>query len=138
LKGYLYLLTEKESIMKKVLLFLAFVGAVSFSCSDDDDQVNTEPCTTLVVNGLEVTVKDGAAILTNGITVTATDGDYIEQLSPSEETGVFKGAAERGGDYIITVTGDGYQPYTSETITVESDECHVITEELTVNLNPIP
>ncbi|MFP9097628.1 carboxypeptidase-like regulatory domain-containing protein [Flavobacterium sp. RHBU_24] len=123
--------------MKKAILFLAFIGAVSFSCSDDDDQVNTEPCTTIVVNGLEVTVKDGAAILTSGITVTATDGDYIEQLTPSDVSGAYKGADERAGDYIITVTGDGYQPYTSETITVEADECHVITEELTVNLSPM-
>ena len=124
--------------MKKAILFLAFIGAVSFSCSDDDDQVNTEPCTTVVANGLEVTVKDGGAILTNGITVTATDGEYIEQLSPSDVSGIFKGATERGGDYIITVTGDGYQPYTSETITVASDECHVITQELTINLEPLP
>lgn len=123
--------------MKKVLLLLAFVGAVSFSCSDDDDQVNAAPCTDVVTPGLEITVKDGGTTLTNGITVTATDGDYIEQLNPSEETGIFKGADEREGNYIITVTGDGYQPYTSETITVTSDECHVITQEVTVNLAPV-
>jgi len=126
-----------KNIMKKAILFLAFIGAISFSCSDDDDQVSTEPCTTEVVPGLEVTVKDGGVIISSGITVTATDGDYIEQLTPSDVSGIYKGADEREGNYIITVTGTGYQPYTSETITVESDECHVITEELTVNLAPM-
>lgn len=124
--------------MKKVILLLAFIGAVSFSCSDDDDQVNNTPCTDVVVPGLNVTVKDGGITLTSGVTVTATDGEYIEQLVLSTDQNQYLGAWERGGDYIITVTGEGYQPYTSETITVTSDECHVITEEVTVNLSPIP
>lgn len=117
--------------MKKLLLFLALLPFAA--CSDDD---NTEPCTQVYTPGLKVTVKDGGTAVTDGITVIAVDGDYVEELTTGANMDYFQGAFEREGTYTVTVTGDGYQPYVAEPITVDADECHVITEEITVNLQP--
>ncbi len=38
----------------------------------------------------------------------------------------YAGAFERKGNYIITVTKEGYETFTSEVIKVEADQCHVI------------
>jgi hypothetical protein len=47
---------------------------------------------------------------------------------------VFSGAWERSGNYIITVSKPGYQTYTSSVITVTSDVCHVIPQQIEVVL----
>ncbi len=104
------------------------------ACSDDDNK--TQPCSDVYTPGLVVTVRDGGNTITNGVTVTATDGDYIEELDPLANTHTFEGAYERTGTYTITVTGEGYAPYVSDPIVVAADECHVITQQLTVNLEP--
>jgi len=120
--------------MKKFTLLLA-VLFMSFSCSNDDDNKET-PCTTNVVDGLEIVVTDPQNVpVTEGITVTATDGDYSEVLRFLPIENIYKGASERAGTYVITVTGDGYLSNTSEPITVEADRCHVITEEATIKLS---
>jgi len=117
--------------MKK-LAFL-FLIALFAACSDDD---KTEPCTTEFVAGLRVDVLFGVTPVGEGITVTATDGDYIEELVYTETTFEYEGAYERPGTYTITVTGDGYQPYVSEPITVTEDACHVQTQEVSISLAP--
>jgi hypothetical protein len=115
--------------MKKFLLFLALLPLAA--CSDDD---TSDPCTTVYVPGLQVTVQEGSNIITDGITVVAVDGDYIEELVQVGSTNYYEGAHERPGTYTITVTGEGYTPYVSEPITVEADECHVITQETTITV----
>jgi hypothetical protein len=119
--------------MKKILLLLVFVSFAA--CSDDDKR--TTPCTTDFVPALSVTVKNGDIVISSGISVTATDDDYIDTLLASDVTGIFTGAHERAGTYTITVTGDGYQAYTSDPITVDEDDCHVITQDVTVQLVPV-
>jgi hypothetical protein len=47
------------------------------------------------------------------------------------------GAGERPGSYVLEITAEGYDSYTSEIIQVESDECHVIPEVLEILLLPI-
>jgi len=122
--------------MKKFTILLLFLS-LSFACSNDDDNNKLKPCTTEVVAGLEILVTDAQNVpVIEGITVTATDGDYIEKLEPRAITKVFTGASERAGTYVITITGDGYEPYTSEAITVEADRCHVVTQKATIKLSP--
>ena len=75
-------------------MLLAFL---SFACSNDDDN-KSEPCTTNVVQGLEILVTNLQNLpITTGITVTATDGDYTEQLQITPIENVYTGAFEREG-----------------------------------------
>ena len=122
--------------MKKILVLLFLLGTLSYACSDDDD--NKKPCTNVYTVGIVVSVSDvtTANVLSNGITVTATDGDYVEELELLPQTNKFYGAYERAGSYTITVSGTGYQPKTT-TVTVTADECHVITQNVDIALQPV-
>lgn len=118
----------------KSLFYIVFVF-MAFSCNQNDDIA----CTLEARAGLNVTVKDAETnnYLGLGTTVIATDGDYSETLGYME--GIvpsFAGAWEREGNYILTVSAEGYVTYVSETITVTSDECHVIPQQVEVLLQP--
>jgi hypothetical protein len=78
---------------------------------------------------------DSTTPTSEGVTVVATDGDYSETLLVQDTTNqVFIGAFERQGNYIVTVSKEGYQTYTSEMTIITRDECHVIPELINVNL----
>ena len=122
--------------MKKLILFLLF-STLFFTSSCDDNDDNQIFCTDQFVYGLNVIVLDavtGNPIFQN-IEVKAVDATYQEilELVPSSEY-AFVGAGERAGTYIVTVTKAGYQTYTSAPIILTRDECHVIPQSLTVNL----
>lgn len=123
--------------MKKIFLFLCLMPLLMANqCNDDDDnQIN---CTQEARAGLNVTVVDAVthAVLTDGVAVFAMDGMYSETLELIPGSDVFSGAWEREGNYIVTVMKSGYQTYTSETIKVGADVCHVIPHNLTVQLAP--
>jgi hypothetical protein len=122
--------------MKKLFLFFLFSTLFFISsCEDNDD--NQIFCTDQFVYGLNVIVLDavtGNPIFQN-IEVKAVDATYQEilELVPSSEY-AFVGAGERAGTYIVMVTKAGYQTYTSAPIILTRDECHVIPQSLTVNL----
>jgi hypothetical protein len=123
--------------MKKFTILL-FLMSLSFACSNDDDKVNETPCTTNVVQGLEVLITNAQNLpVTTGIMVTASDGDYVEQLQLDPTSNVYMGAFERAGTYVITVTGVDYLPYTSESVKVEADRCHVVTQKVEVQVQSI-
>ncbi|ESU29181.1 hypothetical protein FLJC2902T_12230 [Flavobacterium limnosediminis JC2902] len=124
--------------MKKILLLLClFPFLMANQCNDDDDngQVN---CTQEARAGLNVTVHDAVthAVLTESVTVVATEGTYIETLELIPGSDIFSGAWERQGSYVLTVSKEGYQTYTSETIVVTADVCHVIPQNVMVQLVP--
>ena len=104
-------------------------------CNDNNDPIF---CTEEYVFGLSVTVKDANTndILIEDITIVAQDGEYEEELMNIQGTNDFIGAGERSGNYIIKVTANNYQDFTSDVILVEADECHVIPETLQVLLQP--
>ena len=121
--------------MKKLFLFFLFsTFLVTTSCEDTDDQI---VCTTQFVYGLNVIVLDESTgnPIFQDIEVKAVDGTYQEvlELVPGLEY-VFVGAGERSGTYVVTITKAGYQTYTSAPIVLTRDECHVIPQSLTVNL----
>lgn len=123
--------------MKKIMLFLSIL-AISCNSNDDNDDGQTN-CTDIFVYGLNVTVKDAVtdATLQEGVLVKAVDGSYVETLQVEEiPSTVFVGAGERAGNYILTVSKDGYQTFTSQVITLTADECHVIGQDITVELQP--
>ncbi|WP_297333321.1 carboxypeptidase-like regulatory domain-containing protein [Flavobacterium sp.] len=122
--------------MKKIVLF-AMMFSLVVSCSGDDDN-NDVVCTEEARAGLNVTVKDAetSALLGEGITVVAKDGLYTETLQFLDAPAQFVGAWERAGTYTLTVTAEGYETFTSQPIAVGEDECHVISEIITVQLQP--
>jgi hypothetical protein len=119
--------------MKNLLLIVAVLSILG--CKKDDGIA----CTMEARAGLNVTVKDAVTnnYLGIGTTVVATDGTYSETLEYMEGIiPTFAGAWEREGNYILTVLAEGYATYVSETITVTSDECHVIPQQIEVLLQP--
>ncbi|GAA0714636.1 hypothetical protein GCM10009430_08100 [Aquimarina litoralis] len=115
--------------MKKLLLILLVVC----SACNLDEQETLDPifCTDELRPGLEITVLSSvdSSIITSGITVVAKDGEYTETLVNFNETTIFVGAFERTGTYFITITGEGFQEFSSTMpIIVDKDICHVITE----------
>lgn len=120
--------------MKSLVVFSLFFLAIC--CCRENDDIN---CTQEARAGLNVNVRDALTnnYLGEGITVVAQDGNYTEILELINfNPPAFAGAWEREGDYIITVSGEGYVTYVSETITVTSDPCHVIPQTLDVSLQP--
>lgn len=123
--------------MKKIILVLACMPFLLATTCDDDDQII---CTQEAKAGLNITVKDAVSneILSTGVSVVAQDGMYTETLEAlaGDNQTVFIGAWERQGTYIVTVSKEGYQTFTSSSIQVTADECHVIPQLLTVELQP--
>ncbi|WP_299213126.1 hypothetical protein [uncultured Aquimarina sp.] len=124
--------------MKKLILILL---VVSSACNlDEQDTLDPVFCTEELRPGLEITVKDANnndTFLISGITVVATDDNYTETLVNFANTDTFIGAFERTGTYIITVSGNGYETFTSTIpIIVDKDICHVITESREIMLQP--
>lgn len=122
--------------MKKIiLLLLPFTFLLVASC--DNNAQNQTVCTDQYVYGLNIIVLDATTgnPIFQDIEVKAVDGTYQEilQLVLGLEY-AFAGAGERIGTYTITVTKEGFQTYTSGPITVTRDDCHVIPQSLTVNL----
>lgn len=112
----------------------------AISCNNDDNSNDGQTnCTDQFVYGLHVSVKNAVtnATLQEGVLVKATDGSYVETLqTEGNSSAVFVGAGERAGNYILTVSKEGYETFTSEVITLERDECHVLSKEITVALQP--
>ncbi len=123
--------------MKKlVFLFLLTPLLMTSSCESNEDPII---CTLEFVYGLNVVVLDAVTQqpLVDGVQVVAVDGSYREVLyNLSGVDNTFFGAGERLGTYTITVTKEGYQTFIAPPIDVPANICHVITQSLTVNLQP--
>jgi len=125
--------------MIKILLFFSFLPLLILSTCEDDGDDNQIVCTEEARAGLNVTVSLGAmsSITGEGVTVVAKDGNYSETLTYfNPQDPIFSGAYERQGYYILTVSKEGYQTYTSGVISVTRDECHVIPQKIHVTLIP--
>lgn len=124
--------------MTRLFMFLSILPLFILStCEEEDDKQIM--CTEEARAGLNVTVSLGikSSLAGTGVTVIANDGNYSETLSYYNELDpIFSGAYERSGNYILTVSKQGYQTYTSGVITVTRDECHVIPQKIHVTLLP--
>ena len=110
------------------------------ACSSDEDSTppDEESCSEEFVYGLVITVNDaatGAGL--NQVDITAREPSYTEVLVATPTAGVYQGAGERVGSYTLTVERDGYQTVVTDVITVEADECHVITQARTFSLQEL-
>jgi hypothetical protein len=123
--------------MKKLLLIIVLTPFLLATQCDEED--NGIACTEEAKAALNITIKDAETnlYLSEGVAVIATDGSYSEALISFDVVEpIFSGAYEREGNYIITVSKSGYVTYTSEIITVTSDVCHVIPQQITILLQP--
>ena len=123
--------------MKKLLLIIVLTPFLLATQCDEED--NGIACTEEAKAVLNITIKDAETnlYLSEGVSVIATDGSYSEALISFDVVEpIFSGAYEREGNYIITVSKSGYVTYTSEIITVTSDVCHVIPQQITILLQP--
>jgi outer membrane lipoprotein SlyB len=110
-----------------------FVGAAAVvlvlqGCAGHD-------CSSAAAFGLSVRLQDPSGAAVCDASVTATAGDYSEVLSAggTAQDCVFVGAVERRGTYTVTADRGGAAG-TVLGVKVRSNECHVITEKVTVKL----
>lgn len=121
--------------MKKlILIFLIICTACNL-----DEQETLDPvfCTDELRPGLEITVVDDTddTVITSEITVVVRDGSYTETLVNFNGTMTFVGAFERTGAYLISISGFGYEDFSSTVpIIVDKDICHVITESREIKI----
>jgi hypothetical protein len=124
--------------MKKIILIVCFMPFLLASTCESDP-IDDVVCTTQAFAGLQVKVslQNGNLQNPSGVTVIARDDNYSETL---REIGMvhtdFFGAYERKGTYVVTVSKNGYKTYTSNSIVVKADRCHVSTEQINVVLQP--
>lgn len=113
---------------------------IANSCEKETQCESAKICTLQAVSGLIVNVRlqNSNDLETTNVTVTIKEGAYTENLvaNPPYQL-AFTGAVERKGNYIITVTKPGFKTFTSGTIKVEADCCHVIPKVVEVVLQPI-
>lgn len=122
-------------VNRSMLLLFAFSLA---GCKASN---NTDPivCTTEARAGITVVVRDadtqaGIAALARG---SVTDGAYVDSLRAVGSTTTMSAAYERAGTYVVDVRATGYQGFTATGIVVTKDQCHVIGQTVTVNLQKI-
>ena len=100
-------------------------------------KMNEEPvfCTEEFRYGLSVYVQDQKGVPVTGavISVDAVNSQQQVQNFEGGESGRYYGLGEREGYYNFTIEKPGFFPYV-ETVKLEKDQCHVISQTRTVTL----
>ena len=128
------------SVMKtSIARGLALVGCLlATACpfnGDDDDQAG---CDLSAAAGISVTVLDAETETELcEARVTASDGSYDEELGLWLGEGCsYVGLWERGGEFDVAVTQEGYEDATDHVLIPEG-RCHVEQQFLVVYLEPV-
>lgn len=118
------------SLMLRLSLIGGFVGLAA--CSN----LFGPNCHTGVEPSLAVTVTDSisGANLAPEAQVQAGDGAFTDTLHLEPAIGVYIGPMERPGTYQITAMHSEYETKSRPGIRVEEGECHVITQEVSIQL----
>lgn len=90
-------------------------------------------CTTDARASVQVTVIDDAGNNLVDADVTWTGDDGVPTSCENNGGGEYVCGYEVSGEVTIDATRAGHEP-ASELVVVETDECHVITEQLTLSL----
>jgi len=120
-------------LMRVLLAAAAMLGA----CGGDEDRIEAIACTTEVLTSVLLTVVDPINAPLPGVTATYRVDGGATQSKACEPNGTCAIGEEVSGVFSITASKAGYVP-SSVAITVRRDECHVITERLTLTLLPTP
>lgn len=96
-------------------------------------------CTMVALPAVTVVVRDadtqaGLAGVARGAVV---EGAYIDSLRAVGSATTMSAAYERPGTYSVDIRATGYQPFTTTGVKVTKDQCHVITQTVTVNLQKV-
>ena len=65
------------------------------------------------------------------------EGNYTEELMAFFDFTNFVGAGERPGTYTIHISAEGYEEFVSQPIEVGANECHVIPEVRSFQIQPL-
>lgn len=114
--------------MMRTSIPVLLVLLIASSCEETAAPV----CTLEARAGINLTVVDGAGQPVANAVAQAREGDYVETLEGTGP-GVLFGVFERQGNYDVTVTAPGFKTW-QENVEVDADECHVIPERRTVQL----
>ncbi len=93
----------------------------------------TPDCTAIAIASVQVTVEDEAGGAITDATLSWTSDEGTPTTCENNGGGEFVCGWEVGGEMTIEVSADGFEDQTVG-VTVASDECHVITEMITVTL----
>ncbi len=98
-------------------------------------------CDAILKLGIVVTIIDGATgnPFYGDVTVTATEGSYTDTASPPAHPPnprIVALVPERRGTYRVEVQAPGYVTWVATNVRVIHDGCHVVTVELTAELQP--
>lgn len=116
--------------MRSHTLFMFLAVLAGLGCSDNADDAVT--CTGEFRTSVRVTVLDGDTQVTDATVKYSVDGSApraCESFGTEYECG-----GEQAGDFLITARKDGKSG--SVEVTVHEDECHVLTEDVVLHLEP--
>jgi len=114
----------------KLVVVLVFIVGLAQGFADNSGPV----CTEIAVSSVQVTVKaPGGEVTTDAEVTYAVDGKDSKscELIGSME---FVCGYEEAGDFVITATPDSGGPVGTAEVTVTSDECHVLTQKVEIQL----
>lgn len=131
------LLQQRPVAMEAPMRSLTTAGLLALSltgCDLSKDTGDGQDCTTIAIVSAQVVLLDDSGAAIEGADVTVTD-DSGNTQDCEESSGQYLCGWEMTGDLTISAEADGYQPG-STAVTVASDGCHPITEDVTLTLSP--
>ena len=122
-----------------LLLSLAACGdKTEDSGADGTDGSDGEDCSAIAIASVFVTLEAADGALDDGSAATveySVDGGDFSDCVLNPGTLNYSCGYEEPGSFVVRASADGYVP-AEATAEVESDECHVITESVTLVLEP--
>ena len=111
-----------------------------FGCNEKEETEETEDsgliaCTSEIVSSVYVTIYDeNGEVIENAAPTYSVDGGP-EGSCEEDSIGGHHCGEEQAGTVTIHVSVEGYED-AEQSVVVESNECHVITEEMDIRLVP--
>ena len=121
-----------EALMKNLTNYAML--SLLFGCGSKEDTGELEElvCTASIEFSVYVTVYDEAGEVIDNASVSYIS-DEMSGACEADSIGGHYCGEEQSGDVTISVSAEGYVD-AEETVNVEADECHVITEYLDIRL----
>ncbi len=98
-------------------------------------------CTPSIEPAVTVTVSDFRTQKPLEATITIKDGSYQETLEIKGATAsgqmIYSGGFERPGHYTVTISKEGYATFIMTGVNVAKGDCHVLTRQISVDLQPV-
>lgn len=124
--------------MKKIIFALCLFTI--FACGSDDDssdEVMEDPCPTEIQYAFRITVRDASDnSLLEEVSIRAID-QMFEEMFITESPGVYVGLEERPGTYQLIIERENFQTIILSESSIEMDECGLVTQTLSVVLEPM-